>query len=314
MNDDRRRDDIVHGWFLTEAPERAPAGLADLIRDQVVETRQEWPGTRFRFDLRALRLVAGGLALLALSLLAGIYIGSPHPGPSPTPSATAPASAGAPSQAAPSPAPTPEGVILPAGEVTALAFTPRIAFAVPSGWTLQVDEPEFVSLVRPAPGYLVQGDGLVIFDGISVYARPVAGLPDGTLGGVPGVGTSAQALATWLSERPQLTSTSPIKSTLAGLTAYQLDFRLSSKAGDLCGIRCANLLDSAAGPNSYRFGIEGDWRVRAFLLDAPDGSTILISIDDADGVGFEEELAGAMPILESLRFVEPPRASPSSSR
>ena len=311
MNDDRRRDDIVHGWFLTEAPDRAPAGLADLIRDQVVETRQEWAGTRFRFELRALRLLAGGVGLLALALLAGIYIGSPHPGPSPTPTQAAPPSAGAPTDAAASPAPTPQGLLLPAGEVSGLAFTPAISLVVPSGWTLQADEPELVSLVRPDPQYMVQGDGLVIFDAISIYARPIAGLPDGTLGGVPDVGTSAQALATWLSERPQLTSTAPVKTTLAGLPAFQLDFALSPQAGDLCGIRCVNLLDSAAGPSSYRFGIEGDWRVRAFLVDAPDGSTILISIDDADGAGLEEEIAGAMPILESLRFSEPAGASPS---
>jgi hypothetical protein len=310
MNDDRRRDDIVHGWFLTEAPERAPGGLADLIRDQVVDTRQEWPAARFRLDLRVLRLAAAGMALLVLSLLLGIAIGSPHPGPSPTPTET-PIARAIPSQSAPSPAPTPKGVVLPAGEVASLAFTPPISLVLPAGWTLEEDSPAYLSLARPDAGHVIQGDGALYFDAIRLYGRPVAGLPDGTLGGVPGVGTSARELATWLSERPQLTSTAPVKTTLAGLTGYQLDFALSADAGDLCGIKCVNLLDSADDGPSYRFGIEGDWRVRAFLLDAPDGSTVMVTIEDTDGVRQEEEIAAGMSILNALRFIEPVDVSAS---
>lgn len=315
MIDDRRRDGIVHQWLLAETPEHAPARLADLIRDQVADTRQEWPTIRMRFDLRVLRLAGGGVALLVLSLLAGIYIGSPRPlpGPSPTAEVTPSASAGASTGTAPTPAPTPVGTVLPPGEITSLRFSPPISLVLPPGWTLEDDNAESVSLVRPSPGHLVQGDGVVYFDAIRFYARPVAGQPDGTLTGVPGVGTSAKALATWLAERPQLTATAPTQTILAGLTAYQLDFSLSPDAGDLCGIPCANLLDSADRGGSYRFGIEGEWRVRAFLLDAPDGSTVMITIEDTDGVGFDDEVRAGMPIVESLEFVTPtqPSASPA---
>jgi hypothetical protein len=306
MNDDRRRDAIVQSWLLGEAPEHAPARLGDLVRDQVADTRQEWPVRPLRLDFRTIRLVGAVVALVLLSMLAGVLIGSPPPAPpaSQTPGTTATASPPAPTEVAPSPLRTPGGLVLAAGAVL-LQFQPEVSLTVPDGWTLEYDVAEAASLVRPGAGYMIQGDNaFVIFDGIRLFARPVAGRPDGALGGVPGVGTSAEELATWLSKRPQLLATTPTLTTLAGLPAYQLDFELSDEAGDLCGIPCANLLDSGAGTDSYRVGLEGDWRVRAFLVDAPDGSTVLITIDDADAVGFDDEVAAAQPILDSLQFVE----------
>ena len=140
------------------------------------------------------------------------------------------------------------------------------------------------------------------FDGVAVYVGPVAGQPDGTIAPVEGVGTTSAALAAWLSTRPQLTATQPVQTTLAGRPAYRLDFALSPQAGDLCNIPCANLLDSPDGGRSYRFGIEGPWKVRAYLLEAPDGTTIMVTVEDVDGQGFDQEVSAAQPILDSMTF------------
>ena len=88
----------------------------------------------------------------------------------------------------------------------------------------------------PTAGFLRQTDSAVYFDGITSYAHPVAGQPDGGLSPVDGVGANAKELATWLSTRPQLLASTPKKVTLAGLSGYQLDFALSADAGELCGI------------------------------------------------------------------------------
>ena len=65
---------------------------------------------------------------------------------------------------------------------------------------------------------------------------------------------------------------------------------------------CANLLDSPDGGKSYRFGIEGPWKVRAYLLEAPDGTTIMVTVDDVDGQGLDQEVSAAQPILDSMTF------------
>jgi len=116
------------------------------------------------------------------------------------------------------------------------------------------------------------------------------------------VGTTAKDLATWLSSRPQLLASKPKLTTLAGRPAYQLDFTLSPDAGQLCGVPCVNLLNSADRVTWYQFGIEGPWKVRAFLLDGPDGATVMITVEDVDGVGFDREVREAQPVLDSLSF------------
>jgi len=121
---------------------------------------------------------------------------------------------------------------------------------------------------------------------------------------VPGVGTSPLALANWLATRPQLTASAVTKTALAGLPAYTLDFTLSSSAGELCGVRCVNLLNGP-GPDpskAYQLGILGTWKDRAYLVKAPDGSTVVVTIEDTDGNGFDDEVAAALRIIESLVF------------
>ena len=120
-------------------------------------------------------------------------------------------------------------------------------------------------------------------------------------------------LATWLAQRPQLTATPVVEATVAGRRASMLDFQLSPGVGALCGMPCANLLDDGPDQAQYAFGIEGTWKVRAWLVDAPDGSTVVLTIEDTDGVGFEAEVAAAEPLIQSLRFVVPDKSSPGPS-
>ena len=191
---------------------------------------------------------------------------------------------------------------LPAGPTTTGALVPASRLSVPAGW-LKTDDQRLAYGISPIDaGYLVQGDGAVNFDAVSVIVGPVAGQPDGTIAPVAGVGTTSAALAAWLSTRPQLTATQPVQTTLAGRPAYRLDFALSPQAGDLCNIPCANLLDSPDGGGSYRFGIEGPWKVRAYLLEAPDGTTIMVTVEDVDGQGLDQEVSAAQPILNSMTF------------
>ena len=66
----------------------------------------------------------------------------------------------------------------------------------------------------------------------------------------------------------------------------------------MCGVPCVNLLNAPDRGASYQFGIEGPWKVRAFLLDQRDRSTVMITLEDVDGNGFDREMRAAQPILE----------------
>ena len=233
MTEDQRRDREVHGWVLAEGSVRAPDRLREAVRAEIAETRQERfvssvPAWLAAMPMRAaaailvLVLGVGSVGFLVGRVPAGI--GTPTAPPaSPTPSPTASAS----------PEPTPAGMLLSAGAAASQVFRPAVRFRVPAGWHLQADEPDLMNLVPPGAGWMRQGDGAVSFDSVTVYARPMAGQPDGTLTGVEGVGRTAEELATWLSRRPQLTASTPVLDSMAGRPAQRLDFELSPEAGDL---------------------------------------------------------------------------------
>jgi hypothetical protein len=302
MTDDMRRDRQVHDWIQADAPAQAPDRLRDAVRAELAQTRQEAASPVF---VRRATLVSGWGAAAAVVVVGLAFVGAglvgnrgsiATPLPSPTLVSTPSSS---PSVA--SPRPTPGGSLLPAGPFSTSAFTPGLRFTAPAGWVLGEDRPDTLYLNPADAGVLRQADAALVFDGLAVYSEPVAGPPDGGPTALAGVGTTAKDLATWLSARPQLVSSRPVQVTLAGRTAWQLDFRLSAEAGVMCGMPCVNLLNSANG--AYQFGIEGPWRVRAVLVDAPDGTTVLITVNDVDGVGTATELRQAQPILDSMTFV-----------
>ena len=308
--DDLRRDREVGTWIRAEAPIHAPDRLRETIRSELAETRQESGPVLLMHRgmlLSPARAVLAAAVILGFGVVAGGLLGirgntGEVVGPSPTSSPVSSPSASASPTATPTPVPTVSGLALPPGQTTTRSLTPAMQFTVPAGWLKTDDRPLAYRISPVDAGYGVQGDGSVVFDGVGVFVGPLAGPPDGTIGPVEGVGTTSADLAAWLSTRPQLTATQPTQTTLAGRPAYQLDFDLSPAAGDLCNIQCANLLDAPDGGGSYRFGIEGPWKVRAYLLEAPDGTTIMIAVDDVDGQGFDQEVLAAKPILDSMTF------------
>jgi hypothetical protein len=306
MNDDIRRDREVGAWIRAEAPERAPDRLRNTIRSELAQTRQErGPAMFSRWGplLSPARTAIAGVLVLAVAVVTIGLLGnrSPVANARPTPAPTSTANNPSPA-VSPAAVPTLSGIDLPAGVATTNAFRPTLRFTVPAGWIKTEDTPLTLHLAPPNTGYMRQADGRVEFDAVNVYARPLAGQPDGGLSAVAGVGRTAKELATWLSTRPQLIASKPKQVTYAGRPGYQLDFRLSPNAGSLCGELCVNLLNSPDRGASYQFGIEGSWQVRAILLVAPDGSTVMITVEDADGIGFDREIREAQPVLDSLSF------------
>ena len=308
MSDRPRRDEDLRTWIFKDAPAHAPDHLRESVRGEIARTNQHKAGLGrhvARGVAETWRAVAA-VVIVAVTITAVGILGL-SPGGVGTSRTIPPSFSESPAQVTPdttelaSPAPTPLGSALAGGAVSSTGLLPGATLLVPAGWTLQLDSRDLFMLVRPDAGWLRQIDGLVLFDGVSIYARPRAGQPDGAQQPVDGIGTGAEELATWLSQRPQLVATASVETALAGRTAYRLDIELSSEAGELCGMPCAHLLNGPT-PTSYAYGISGPQKARVYLLELPNGDTVMVAIEDVDGRGLESEVDAAQPILNSLAF------------
>lgn len=297
------RDDEVGRWLRGEAPPSAPDRLREAVRADIAQATQEPVGRvvvpRAARPLLALAAVAAVIVLaigvLRPTLLPGVggIIGTPSATATPTPSPSGPGS---------SPAPTPFGERLAPGPLRTSTFSPTVRLTVPDGWVFNADTAMRLTLLPADGGFVRQGDGVVFFDAVAAYADPIAGAPDGSVGGVAGVGRSAQELATWLASRPQLIASDPVAVTFAGRPAWQVDFSLSPQAGGLCGVACVNLFDSTDNARSYQVGYLGAAQVRAILVQVTEQQVVLVAVEDVDGSGLDALLAEAQPILDSWSF------------
>ena len=240
-------DRRLSAWFMSEAPERAPERLRTALDIGLDQTRQRhylpiqmrpfWAGKTV--SLLATAAVVGVLLVLALlsPFVAGLRpVPTSRPTPPPT-ATTAPTSSPSSTTSSAISSPSPRGVPLSPGVNLSTQLDPPLHFSVPAGWTKTVDLPSQFVLVPPGAGLFEQPDHSLVFDNIGVYVHPLAGPADGGPSPLPGIGTDAKALSQWLSTRPQVTTTTPAKATVGGLSGYTLDVRVSSAAGSLAGCR-----------------------------------------------------------------------------
>ena len=85
-------------------------------------------------------------------------------------------------------------------------------------------------------------------------------------------------MSQWLSTRPQVTTTTPAKATVGGLSGYTLDVRVSSAAGSLCGVPCVNLFNARDPGPAYQLGLFQNEEARGYLLDLPGGGVVLVLV------------------------------------
>ena len=66
--------------------------------------------------------------------------------------------------------------------------------------------------------------------------------------------------------------------------------------------RCESLFLSSDPASTFGFGLVGPEVAVVYLLDLPSGDTVMVVIDDTDGVDQAGLEAAARPIVESLSF------------
>jgi hypothetical protein len=303
-------------FLVSEAPARAPERLVEVTRRGLAGTPQ-----RRRIRLLPVRmwsalLTPAGLAVsvAVIALVATTFVISTRsvpsvgiaPSPSPSPSPTPPPSP------APSACPPGQGTCLGPlvpGTYRSTSFLPAFSYAVTTGWAKTGDNRGELDLQYAAGGQYTYPDGLTFHDGISVFRRPVAESA-AIREPLAGIGTTAIALARWLAGHPDLVASARTPVTIGGASGYRLTLSLPTgtrTAPDHCTTdhgepRCASLFLSSDPNATYGFGLVGPERAVVFLLDLPSRDTVMVVIDDVDGVRQPELEAAAMPIVNSLSF------------
>ena len=137
------------------------------------------------------------------------------------------------------------------------------------------------------------------------------------------VGRSAQELATWLAEHPELDASNPGPVTVGGLDGFEVEIAMAPESTNSPAV-CPSeevCVDLFAPPHlgfAWRLFTRGD-RARMILLATADGAgTLLIAVDPYEHLGTDLETFDTLaePLLDSIDFAasEPEPAAASVGR
>jgi hypothetical protein len=306
-------------FLVDDAPAHAPERLVDGARARVAGTAQRRRLGALGGRLSTSMLVpAGAVAVVAIAVLgtAMLFGGGPGPSVGSRPSAPAPSASpsGSPSPSmSPSPFPCPSGQgtclnLLQPGTHRSSSFAPAVNYTVAGGWANTLDLRGELDLSYATGGHYTYPDGTTFHDGISIFRKPVAESTTSKTR-APGVGATANDLAQWLVAHPGLAVTAPTQVSIGGATGFRLTLTVpaGTRATDHCATdhgepRCASLFISSDPAANYGFGVVGPEIADVFLLDVPSGDTVMVVIDDVDGIDQPALEVAAMPIVNSLSF------------
>lgn len=330
---DRTLEHVLDEWLsdgATLAAGRVLDGVADRISRQPQRRTWHfitWRSTIMSRTIRLTALAAASLAIVAGAMLLGGGTAPPAPpAPSESPSAVAspsPGSTGTPSAPPSTPAPTASAATaapaspsaaaiecrspqapscvgrLEPGTYQSLQFTPRFSYTVPADWwnfDAWTTTYAFHRFGDPA-------DQLIL-----MYSDPGIAERSETCDGTAIAGKDATA-ADWhafFSGHPGLQASEPIPVDIGGRPALAVDIAVREDWTTPCfGARVPVV--RYATDLYWPFdgwGIAVGERRRLIPVDSPDGRVVLIEIDTNTAPPFEEFVAAAMLIVESITFAD----------
>jgi hypothetical protein len=192
---------------------------------------------------------------------------------------------------------------------TTHAFVPTVTYSVPAGWTNTLDTRGQVDLSFDAGGIFTYPDGIAFHDGISLFRRPVAESPDAQIP-IYAIGKTAKDLAEWLDSHVDLAASGLTPVTVGGAPGYRITIAVPKgprTSPDHCttdhGLQaCESLFISDDPAATWGFGVVGPESAVVYLIDAPSGDTLMVVIDDVDGVDQAGLVAAGTPVVNSLVF------------
>jgi len=192
---------------------------------------------------------------------------------------------------APSVSPTPVSPTQVSGR--SVTFKAPFTYTVPSDWTFSGDGARYFSLETPG----ATGTDVIVLSGVVAAAPDCLGRP------AQGVGTSSEAMTSWLSANPALDATTPRPVRLGAATGSYVDVQLAADGNRTCRNGLGLLTGHPDHPENWP--ITGGQTLRLYVLDPPSGDTVTIVIDPAEsGMDFQSLIAQAAPVVESFDFLK----------
>jgi len=168
-------------------------------------------------------------------------------------------------------------------------FKAPFRYTVPSDWTFSGDGDRYFSL--ETPGSL--STNVIALSSVVAAATDCSGRPK------QGVGTSSDAITSWLSANPALVATTPRPVKLGAATGSYVDVKLAADWNQTCPNGLTLVTGHPDDPQSWSISEGG--KERFYVLDLPAGDTVTIVIT-ANG-DFRSVIEQAAPVVESFRFL-----------
>jgi hypothetical protein len=172
-----------------------------------------------------------------------------------------------------------------------------LTYTVAQDWVNQQDFPAFFSLVPPD-----QPDSTTIFIATDVVA--VGGADACSQEPEPGVGRSANDLASWIDTLDGVMSSGRQPTVVGGLSGWTMTVRVAPEWTATCpwsdGEPARAVFTDSTPGDGFHWGIPPGGAMRLWLLDLGDGRTLLIDYEAATQAAFEDFQEEAVAVVESF--------------
>ena len=169
-------------------------------------------------------------------------------------------------------------------------FKAPFTYTLPPGWTFAGEGARYFSLdATDEPGAK-----LILLSDVVAARSDCSDRPK------RGVGTSSDAMTSWLSTHPALDATTPRAVTLGAAAGSWVDVRLAADWNQTCPNGLTLVTRQPDGPQTW--AINGDEKMRFYVLDLPGGGTVTIVVGAPSASDFQHVIAEAAPVVESFDF------------
>ena len=176
---------------------------------------------------------------------------------------------------------------------SSVMFNAPFSYTTPSGWSHTVGDDEGFKWFRLDIPDAPSTDFILL-------SSVVATKPNCTNQPKPGVGTSSDAMTSWLSTHPALDATTPQEITLPGASGSWVDVQVA----DDWDRPCRNGIGLVTGhpDGKQNWGIYGGQKERYYVLDLASGDTVTIVVAAPSPRDFQDAVDEAAPVVESFDF------------
>jgi hypothetical protein len=173
-------------------------------------------------------------------------------------------------------------------------FKAPFTYTVPQSWALSGEGARYFSL----DSTVVPGGHLIVLSGVRAGRLDCTNRPDLS------VGTSSDAMTTWLSTHPAIDATEPRPVRLGAATGSYVDVQLAVRArarAMTCPYGRQLVTRHPDGPQGW--GIGPTDKIRLYVLDLPGSDTVTILVDSPSGGSkFQDLMDQTVPVVESFNF------------